>query len=164
MMFLRGDGIVLKTVQGSDPRILELILCEDILYNLSEKRLYDQNMPEEIHFAIEAEDKIVGEIALKNIRWFSRKGEMSIFIGKEFQGMGYAGKALDMMLEHVFNRLNFHRLEAEVLECNTGSIGLLETRGFTLEGRSRKARYVDGKYIDILRYGLLKEEFSPDHY
>jgi RimJ/RimL family protein N-acetyltransferase len=36
----------------------------------------------------------------------------------------------------------------------------VEGFGFVLEGRLREAKYNNGKYYDILRYGLLKKEFN----
>lgn len=102
---------------------------------------------------------VVREIALKNIRWFSRKGELSFYIGKDYQNKGYAGEALKIFLEHVFNRLNLYRLEAEAYEYNNPSIKLLEKAGFVFEGRAREAKFSNRKYIDILRYGLLKKEY-----
>lgn len=63
-------------------------------------------------------------------------------------------------MELAFGTFNLYRLEAEVMEFNEPSIRLMESLGFKLEGRLREARYVDGKYWDILRYGILRREFE----
>ncbi len=57
--------------------------------------------------------------------------------------------------------MNLHRLEAEVIENNSPSIKLVEQLGFKLEGKLREAKYTEGGYIDILRYGILKNEYKP---
>lgn len=159
MMILGKGNIILTTTTENDPELIELLKSEDILYNMSEKRLYTGKIITGFFFRIEVDGIPVGEIALKNIKWFNRKGEISFYIGEDYQNKGYAGKALKMLLYHSFNRLNFHRIEAETYEFNKQSIRLLEKAGFILEGRARKAKYANGEYIDILYYGLLKEEY-----
>jgi RimJ/RimL family protein N-acetyltransferase len=52
--------------------------------------------------------------------------------------------------------LNFHRLEAEIVDYNEKSINLFESLGFKHEGTMREAKYYEGKYHDIFIYGLLK--------
>ncbi|WP_153952444.1 GNAT family N-acetyltransferase [Halosegnis longus] len=43
---------------------------------------------------------------------------------------------------------------------NDASAGVMESVGFVQEGRRRKEAFVDGERIDVLRYGLLAEEYE----
>lgn len=43
---------------------------------------------------------------------------------------------------------------------NTRSVRVLEKLGFTLEGRQRRQIYKWETYHDLLRYGLLREEYD----
>lgn len=131
----------------------------DDLYNMSETRLYPKGLPLEMAFQIKRENEIVGEIKLNRIRWFNRKAEISLAIKKQFQKKGYGSEALSSLLNYAFNKMNFHRLEAEVIEYNEASIKLVNKFNFVEEGRLREAKYSNGKYCDIIRYGLLKKEF-----
>jgi len=49
---------------------------------------------------------------------------------------------------------------AVAYEDNDASRGLLESLGFSEEGRIRKDRFIDGEYADTIHYGLLREEWQ----
>ncbi|MCD4725796.1 MAG: GNAT family N-acetyltransferase, partial [Bacteroidales bacterium] len=67
--------------------------------------------------------------------------------------------ALQAIIEYAFKRLNLYRLEAEVIDGNLASLKLVDKAGFTAEGRLRKAKFINGEYRDLLRFGLLRREF-----
>lgn len=159
-MRLIEQDIQLVSGTKEDPQITEISDEFDILKNLSEVNLYDQPMPSELNFRIERDKQTVGVISLKSIRWFNRKAEISILVKAEFQGKGIAKKALNTLLNYAFNAMNFHRIEAEIFAYNKVGIALVEKLGFIREGILREARYLDGQYHDIIRYGLLKEEYG----
>jgi len=155
------DGeLILRSTIADDPELKKLQEDARILKHMSETRMYPFAMPSQMSFRIESEGKVIGEVSLKTIRWFNRKAEISIFIVPEYQGKGYGKRALKKIMELAFGTFNLYRLEAEVMEFNEPSIRLMESLGFKLEGRLREARYVDGKYWDILRYGILRREFE----
>jgi len=129
---------------------------------MSEVRLYPKNMPKEMAFRIEKDNELIGEIRFKIIKWFNRKAEISILIKEEFQNMGYGREALKAIIKHGFEKMNMHRLEAEVIAFNEVSIKLVEGLGFIREGVLREAKFSDGKYWDIYRYGLLREEYKTN--
>ncbi len=76
------------------------------------------------------------------------------------QAKGYGEKALGAIIEFGFKRLNLYRLEAEVIDGNIPSVKLMRKFGFVEEGRLREAKYVNGIYKDLLRFGLLRKEYS----
>ena len=61
------------------------------------------------------------------------------------------------MAEYAFASFDLIRVEAYVFEWNPASCRVLEKAGFTLEGRLRKTVTKDGKTIDELLYGLVRE-------
>ncbi len=127
--------------------------------NFSERNWYPPNMPVQMSFWIQHEGKIAGGIELTNIRWFNRKAEITIWIEPDFRHKGLARKALEGIINLAFNQLNFHRLEAEVYDFNLAARNLFNKVGFVQEGALRQAKYMDGKYCDIIRFGLLKPEW-----
>ncbi len=159
-MILKKGKITLRTTTPDDEELKALFQNADDLLNMSETRVYPNGMPTEIIFRIEKETTLIGEVRLKNLRWFNRKAELSIIIHKDHQGDGFGKDVLNHIIEYAFNKMNLHRLEAEALEFNETSVMLLEKLGFQLEGRLREAKYHNDKYWDILRYGLLKSEFK----
>jgi len=159
-MIILCKEMVLKTLPQNHPEILKIIEDVAVSKYLTEKWLYQEPMPDSIIFGIEAGGEIIGEVALKNIRWYNRKAELSLFLKPEFQGKKIGTEVLKRMMKYAFNTLNFYRLEAEIIDYNEISRRLVEKLNFTLEGRLRQAKYHDGKYFDILRYGILKPEFE----
>lgn len=64
------------------------------------------------------------------------------------------------MVKFGFEKMNLHRIEAEVIAFNERSIKMIEKLGFIKEGTLREGKYSDGKYWDIYRYGILKYEYE----
>jgi len=140
----------------------KIALMPGIVPYLTEKWTYPDNMPDSMVFDLWKDEKLIGQAAFKSIRWFNRKAELSLFIHPEYQGKKIGSGIIEAMISHAFKHLNLHRLEAEVIDYNPAAIRLVEKLGFVNEGRLREARYFDGKYYDILRYGLLKSEYQID--
>jgi len=158
-MILRADNVTLVSTGADDPELAQIIQHPEILKNLSEVRLHPEKMPDSFHFRIEAEDKLIGEVLLKSIKWYNRKAEVSIALNMEYQGKGFGKNALHTLIDYAFNSVNLHRLEAEIFAYNQKAKKLFESIGFKHEGTLREARYAEGKYHDILRYGILIREF-----
>jgi RimJ/RimL family protein N-acetyltransferase len=117
-------------------------------------------MPNKVVFRIEHSVDTVGEISLSNIKWYNRKAFMTIILAEEFHGKGLGYKASMAALKYAFEAINLHRIEAETTEYNPKSAHLLKKLGFTQEGVLREAKYYNGKYHDIIRFGLLRKEFE----
>ena len=64
-----------------------------------------------------------------------------------------------MMVEHVFNKYKFTRLNAEIpAYVGMGPRLFAEKCGFRLEGRKRKASWWKGERFDTYCYGILPED------
>jgi RimJ/RimL family protein N-acetyltransferase len=59
--------------------------------------------------------------------------------------------------------MNVHRVTLETYETNEPAIRFFEKVGFVREGLIREAVYDDGRYYNILSFGLLKSEYRKDH-
>lgn len=162
-MILQEDKLKIISTVSDDPDLRGLSQDFSILENLSETRLYPPNMPSSMVFRIEHEDKLIGEIGFRTIKWLNRKAELSILISPDYQGKGYGKQALLLLMKFAFKKMNFYRLEAEVIDYNDKAKSLFEKIGFVLEGRLRDAKYNDGKYFDVLRYGMLKPEYDKKY-
>lgn len=110
--------------------------------------------------ALRDSNKHIGNIALQQINWIYRTAELAILLGeKEHWGKGYGLEASLLLLAHGFSALNLNRISCATFKTNTGMQRLALTLGMKEEGIRRHAAYKEGKYIDILEFGLLKEEF-----
>ena len=159
-MQIKTENLVLKSTDKNDPDLETLSQDTGLLFNMSETRLYPKGMPGEMAFRIEKNLELIGEIRFKTIKWLNRKAELSILLSEENQNSGYGYEAMLEAMKFGFQKMNLHRLEAEVIAFNKPSIKLVEKLGFVFEGTLREAKYSDGKYYDIYRYGILKDEFN----
>jgi RimJ/RimL family protein N-acetyltransferase len=158
-MLIKEKDLVLRLTEPDDKDLKNLFQEYEELYNMSELRLYPEDLPTEMVFRIEKNDKLIGEVSFRKIRWYNHKAELSIILVKEAQGKRIGTTALKKIIEYAFNKMNLYRLEAEVVARNTVSKKLVESLGFVLEGTLREAKYINGEYFDILRYGLLKKDW-----
>lgn len=75
------------------------------------------------------------------------------------QGEGYGKEAVSLALEYLFRVYPHPAVYAKALPDNEASRGLLESLGFTREGRARKEVFWDGEYRDSILYSLLRTEW-----
>ena len=65
-----------------------------------------------------------------------------------------------LALEYAFNNLALNKLCCEVLSFNTPVVKLHEKFGFRIEGVLREQHVVDGQFVDVVRLGILANEWS----
>lgn len=98
---------------------------------------------------------------LLDIDFINLSADLHIMIGKEeCRGKGIGTFAVTSMINHAFLHLNLRRIQLEVLEYNSIAMSLYKKVGFVEEGRRRKAVYKDGKYVDMVVMGLLRDEYE----
>ncbi|MCB2297184.1 GNAT family N-acetyltransferase [Clostridium tagluense] len=111
---------------------------------------------------IEKNEEIhIGNVSLQNINYFNRSAEFAVIIGeKEYWGKGYGKEATALIINHGFNTLNLNRIYCGTYSNNVGMQQIAFSLGFKQEGLRREADYKEGKYIDVIEYGLLKKEWE----
>jgi ribosomal-protein-alanine N-acetyltransferase len=72
-------------------------------------------------------------------------------------GQGLMTEALSLAIDHAFDVIGLHRLEANVQPENTRSLSLIRRLGFAREGFSRDYLRIDGAWRDHERWALLNE-------
>lgn len=106
------------------------------------------------------EKKVIGWIGVKDISWVFRDAEIFYVIGdRDCWGHGLATEAVILLLNYAFLELNLHKIKALALAPNAASNRILQKLGFSLEGTFKEESYIDGKYYDLKRYGLLKVDW-----
>ena len=116
----------------------------------------------EYHLAIECleDGALIGMINLREIDHEGENAEVGFWVGAERRGHGIASEAVVLVHELAFDRLDLARLYAFVLDGNKGSINLLERMGYHEEGRLRWHTRRDGRWMDKVWYGILREEWE----
>lgn len=109
----------------------------------------------------ENDDTILGLVSLVSINYMNQSAEFHIMIGdKENQGQGMGTFAVNEMLKHAFYNINLQRVELTVLEDNERAKHLYEKCGLVYEGRMRQAKFKSGKFLDMLLYSMLRQEYN----
>ena len=110
--------------------------------------------------SLKENDMHVGNISLLRIDFMSQNAEFTILLGeKKHWGKGLAKEAAFLILKHGFNALNLHRIYCGTFHENTGMQKLAIYLGMKKEGVRRKAFFKNGKFVDIVEFGVLKHEF-----
>jgi RimJ/RimL family protein N-acetyltransferase len=79
---------------------------------------------------------------------------------REHRGRGYASDAIRILLRYFFLELRYQKVTVGIFDFNETSIHLHRRLGFQAEGRLRRMTYGDGRFADMLIFGLLAEEFA----
>lgn len=104
---------------------------------------------------------VIGDAALQDINHTNRSCTIGMGISKLMhRSKGYGKQAVKIMLRYGFYYLGMERISANTLEHNIAAQLCLEKIGFVLEGKERKAAFINGRRYDRVCYGLLKEEFQ----
>ncbi len=103
----------------------------------------------------------IGACGLMDISWECMYAEFGYWLGKPYWGQGYMTEAARSVLRFAFEDLGMQTLHARVLATNERSSKIVEKVGFTLEFCARGELPRDGMLLDVLHYGLTREEYSP---
>jgi ribosomal-protein-serine acetyltransferase len=104
--------------------------------------------------------ELAGAIGYHKFDWQNRKAEIGYWISARFQGKGIITRAARAMVDHTFNELGLNRVEIRCAEGNRKSRAIAERLGFRQEGVLRESMLLYDRYLDIVIYGMLKEEWT----
>ncbi len=114
-----------------------------------------------IQFGMLAKDGTpIGTFALMHIDACQRHAEVGAGIGDPaYWGGGYGSDAMLLIVEYAFEWLDLRRLYLTTMAHNVRAQQQVEKCGFRREGSRRHWQYLDGRRIDMLVYGLLRDEW-----
>jgi RimJ/RimL family protein N-acetyltransferase len=78
----------------------------------------------------------------------------------EYLGKGFGIEILRLWIDYLFRNSSFHRLGLETWLFNKIMIRIAEKAGFVLEGTQREVMNWQGEWLDLLNYGMLREEWE----
>lgn len=102
--------------------------------------------------------KLIGAIGL-HLDIENHKAEVGYWLGKSFWNKGYVSEALQKVLKFGFEELNLNKIYASHFLHNPASGKVLEKNGFVYEGILYQEIFKNNQFLDIKRYGFLKENF-----
>lgn len=112
-------------------------------------------------FGVQTKDATpIGLFGIRSVHPHHRLGMLTGFIGEpDYWGGGYGTDALLLLVDYAFDWLDLHRVWLVTMALNARVIRQMEKVGFALEGRPREATWADGRWVDALMYGLLRDEW-----
>ncbi len=152
----------------NDPEVRQFLALSWPLSLAQEERWFEEMLkrpPSEQVLVIEVKNeagwKAIGNTSFMNVDAINRSAEIGIFIGeKAYWNQGYGRETMRLMLRFGFNTLNLNRIYLRVYETNPRGIRAYEHAGFRHEGRERQARFIDGRYCDVLWMAVLRSEWA----
>jgi len=179
-VFLRGDGVTLHPTEDEDAAFCQRLVNDPtVRQGLSIAR--PKGREDERSYRVEPDDDVIpflvcaaedragadgpdegdriGVVDLVGIDEQFGNAEVGYFFAPEAWGNGYATAAVERVVDHAFDELRLHKVHARVFAFNDASASVLERVGFEQEGVLREQAYMDGDYVDTLRYGLLESEW-----
>lgn len=170
-VFIDGETVSLRTIEEedlpflqrgvNDPEVWRAIGRPDPVNAKQEREFFEEVVSEEgsVQLLVCVDGEPVGTAGLELDNGAVRSAELGYWIAPESHGNGYGSEAAELVTDYGFSQRGCHRITARVFEFNDASQGLLESLGFTEEGRQREQVFIDGEYQDIFWYGMLAEEW-----
>lgn len=171
-VYLRGDGLTLRTIEEDDLAFLRDTLNDPDVrrylpnrapYTLAQEHDYYENVicdDENVQLLIWADGDRIGTIGLHPATAVSGSAELGLFLAKDHWGRGLGTEASRVVSEYAFSERRLHRVSARVMDGNDGSRRIWEKLGFRHEATVREADFVDGEYVDVYWYAILEGEWE----
>ena len=116
----------------------------------------------QFHYAIHLKDGdvLIGFVRIRSIFWIHGTAVFSLSFADDDLLRQYGPEALDLVFGYGFRELNLYRLETILPSYRQAAIDLFESAGFLMEARRRQAAYRNGRYWDVLNFGILQAEWK----
>jgi ribosomal-protein-serine acetyltransferase len=111
-------------------------------------------------YAIIIDKNIVGRIGMHYINPQNKIGEIGYWLASGMQGKGILTKCCIALIDHGFTVLDLNRIEIKCAVANDKSRAIPEKLRFNREGLLRQAQLLNGKFVDLYLYAMLKEEWK----
>jgi len=106
-------------------------------------------------------DGHIGNVSLQALSIINRSGEFAILLGdKRHWGHGIGLLAAQKLLKHGFYKLNLNRIYCGTAANNEGMKHLALSLGMQQEGVRRAHLFLEGEWVDVVEYGILRAEFD----
>jgi diamine N-acetyltransferase len=107
-----------------------------------------------------ADHRPVGSLDLHALDHTNGSAGVGIAIGDPSDtGRGYGSDALAVLVTFAFDELRLERVWLDVYPDNAGARRVYDRLGFVHEATFRRGLYRRGEFIDVLRMGLLRDEW-----
>ncbi|MBS1857600.1 MAG: GNAT family N-acetyltransferase [Acidobacteria bacterium] len=103
--------------------------------------------------------RIVGGIGCHPIDWPNRRCSIGYWLADECQGKGIMTRACASLLGYLFDEAGLHRVTIQCGTRNRKSCAIPRRLGFRREGVMRGAEWVNDRWVDLVVWGMLAEDW-----
>lgn len=114
----------------------------------------------DLGFAIVVNRNIAGRIGLHHLNHQNKIGEIGYWLAGEMQGRGIVTRCCNALIRYGFKELGLNRIEIKCGLGNSKSMAIAEKLHFSKEGVLKKAEWLNGEFIDLQLFALLKDEWK----
>lgn len=113
-----------------------------------------------VNWAITLKDTntLVGCISL-GISQNHQRAEVGYWIGEEFWSRGFCSEAAIAAIDFAFTRLRLKKITSSHMAINPASGKVMQKAGMEQEGYLKKHFHKNGRWIDMVVYGILNPDF-----
>lgn len=96
-----------------------------------------------------ADMKFIGTLKILDIDLLAKRASIGIAIGdKSVRGKGYAGKAIHIASQYIFDVLGFRKITAGYIASNISMERAFLKNGFEIEAIFKEQIYFEGQFVD----------------
>jgi RimJ/RimL family protein N-acetyltransferase len=108
---------------------------------------------------VKADDRMIGNCGIRINDPDLGEANIGYELTPDAWGTGYATEAATAIVRFGFEDLGLHRIWAECVTDNTGSVRILEKLGMRREAHFREHQYYRDRWWDTLIYAILDHEW-----
>jgi len=114
---------------------------------------------QEISFVILLDGEIVGRIGLHHLDLNNRNAAIGYWLSKHVEGNGIMTRCCKTLINYGFGELGLQRIEIKAATANLKSQAIPVKLGFKEEGILRQAELVGGKFLDLILFAMVRDEW-----
>jgi ribosomal-protein-serine acetyltransferase len=114
---------------------------------------------EEMHAGIFIHGKLAGTISHHHIDVMHRNVSIGYWLDATVEGKGIMTRCCAKLVQYLFDERKMHRVEIRCATGNTRSCAIPARLGFTREGVLREAEAVGGRFLDLVIWSLLEQDY-----
>lgn len=135
---------------------LDFMQSVDFMHTFVKNTKQRIDAKQEFSYVILFNNIVVGRVGVYKIDHINKIGEIGYWISEEYQGYGITTKSCAALIKFCYKDISLNRIEIKCATKNFKSMGVPERLGFTLEGILRQAELLNGEFVDLNLYSLIK--------
>ena len=170
---LPGDGVLLRRLRPDDapayaaafrddPELGRLLGMED---DPAEEGVREragravEDAAEGKYVELVVGEELAGTVILHSFSELHRRAEIGFWLVPDARGRGLGSRAVALGVSWAFEALDLLRVEMTTTPDNAAVFALARRLGFTQEGVLRKRNVERGQRVDVVWFGVLREEW-----